>query len=127
MTESNLYETPSTPPELPAEQNPKMIEEVATGQKMVIYAVLIYIVAIVLQMAVNQYLGLVGLAAAVLAILGIIKLAKGLGMSTGIQIVLVILMFIPLVSLITLLILNSKATERLKEAGYKVGLLGASK
>jgi len=34
-------------------------------------------------------------------------------------------MFVPLVGLITLLVLNAKATNRLREAGYQVGLLGA--
>ena len=43
------------------------------------------------------------------------------------KILLVILMFVPLVNLITLLVLNARATRRLREAGYKVGLLGASR
>lgn len=36
-------------------------------------------------------------------------------------------LIIPLIGLITLLILNSKATAALRAAGYKVGLLGASR
>jgi len=50
------------------------------------------------------------------------KLAKALGHS---EILYAILMFIPFVSLIILLILSGKATTRLKEAGIRVGLLGA--
>lgn len=41
------------------------------------------------------------------------------------RIILVILMLVPLVNLATLLILNSRATNALRVAGYKVGLLGA--
>jgi len=46
---------------------------------------------------------------------------------TPIKIVIGVCMFIPLVSLITLLLLNSRATTALRAAGYRVGLLGASK
>jgi hypothetical protein len=42
-------------------------------------------------------------------------------------VVLVALMFVPMVNLITLLIVNSRVTARLRAAGYRVGLLGASK
>jgi hypothetical protein len=38
-----------------------------------------------------------------------------------------VLMFVPLVGLIVLLVLNSKATAKLRAAGYRVGLLGASR
>jgi hypothetical protein len=36
------------------------------------------------------------------------------------------LMFIPCVNLLVLLVFNQQATSRLKEAGFKVGLLGAN-
>ena len=59
--------------------------------------------------------------------MGILRISSGLGYGTGTKVILVILMFVPLVGLITLLVLNAKATNRLREAGYKVGLLGASR
>ncbi|HLO98319.1 MAG TPA: hypothetical protein VK171_06970 [Fimbriimonas sp.] len=50
------------------------------------------------------------------------RLSKALSYSSLIN---AVLMFIPCVSLIVLLVLNSKASARLKAAGYKVGFFGA--
>jgi hypothetical protein len=38
-----------------------------------------------------------------------------------------VLMFVPLVNLIVLLVVSGRATRALRGAGYRVGLLGASK
>lgn len=54
----------------------------------------------------------------------IYKLAESL--ECGPPILWCIGMFIPLVSLILLLILSQKATTRLKDSGCKVGLMGAN-
>ncbi len=108
--------------------NDSAVEELAAGQRMVIFAILINISSIVLAQAVHQYFGLgVAVLGAVLAVVGVLKMATGLGLSPVVKILVVILMFVPCISLLTLLILNQKATTILKEAGYKVGLLGASK
>lgn len=127
MNEINPYKAPESAIDqvvADAGHNP---ETIAQGQKLIIYAILLNIVAggIGLKMALLSTL--VGLGAAVMSIFGIVRLAHGLGYSTGKKIALIVLMFIPLVNLITLLILNSWATASLREAGYKVGLLGASK
>ena len=111
----------ATPPPIPS------IEQVASGQKMIIYAVLLNLGAIALQFAIGPTAAILMLVSAILAIIGILKLTTGLGNSIAAKIIYIILMFIPFVSLITLLVLNSKATNKLREAGYKVGLLGASK
>jgi hypothetical protein len=57
-----------------------------------------------------------------LMVISVLRLAKALGMS---QVLYAILMFVPCVSLIVLLMLNGKATAQLKQAGIKVGLMGA--
>ena len=119
--------TPTPPPPASTVPANAPIEEVADGQRLVIYAILIYILAVVLQVAVDPILGLVGLGGLVLAIIGLMKLATGMGWSTGVKILIVLLLFIPLISILTLAIVNARATERLKAAGYKVGLLGAKK
>ncbi len=80
MTESSSCESSVAVPDLPVDS--KLIEEVASGQKMVIYAVLVNIIAYALSMMISPLLGLVALAGAVLAILGIIRLCTGMGMST---------------------------------------------
>ncbi len=135
MNDTNLNDTPNetsnevTPPPLNREAGAdKNLREIAAGQKMVIFAILLHFAAFALYYYTrNPISGLVALAGSVLAIIGVIRLAVGLAQAMGLKIFFIILMFIPLISLITLLILNSIATKRLREGGYKVGLLGASK
>ena len=103
------------------------IEDVADGQRMIIAAILLNIVTAVLVTTAGEIFGLVGLGALLLAIVGLVKLADGLGYSLGIKILLIVLTFFPLISLVMLLIVNGRATEALKAAGYTVGLLGARK
>ena len=103
------------------------IEAIAGGQKLVIYAILVYFLAVASQAAIGQLALLIALVSLGLSIAGIIKLSAGMKFSTATQIICVVLMFVPLVGLIMLLVLNSKATTRLRAAGYRVGLFGASK
>jgi hypothetical protein len=101
------------------------MEKVASGQKLVIYAILVNFLTIGLLAAFGDIAGLVGIVAIVMSFVGMFRLAGGLGYSTGAKILLVVLLVVPLVGLITLLVLNSRATTALRAAGYKVGLLGA--
>lgn len=55
----------------------------------------------------------------------VFRLAEATGMETAARIVWLLLMFVPLVSLICLLLLNKKATDILRAAGIDVGLMGA--
>ena len=101
------------------------IETIASGQKLILYAILVYFLAFGLQAAFGDIAVLVDIVAIVMSLVGMFRLASGLGYSTGSKIGLVILLLVPLVGLITLLVLNSHATKALRGAGYKVGLLGA--
>ena len=101
------------------------IEKVASGQKLIIYAILVQFLTIGLQAAFGDIAGLVAIVAVIMSLVGMFRLASGLGSSTGVKILLVILLLVPLVGLMTLLVLNSRATKALRNAGYKVGLLGA--
>jgi len=107
--------------------SPPGIEKVAAGQKIIIYGILAYFLAIVLQFTLGPIAGLLGLATIVLGIIGIVRIGSGLGYSTVSKFLLALSFFIPLVGLIVLLMVNARATKALKENGYKVGLLGASK
>jgi hypothetical protein len=126
MAQDNPFQTPNSSVGATATEVAG-IADVASGQKLVIYAILVYFLAIVLQFVIGPFAALLLLGTLVMAILGIVRLASGLGISIAMRIVLVILLFIPLVGLIVLLSLNSRATKALREAGYRVGLLGASK
>jgi len=103
------------------------LELVASGQRLVIYAILVDLAAVILKIVVDPALLSLSLVGLALSLFGIYRLSTGLAMSTANKVVVVICMFIPLVSLVTLLVLNSKATKALRTAGYRVGLLGASK
>ena len=105
-------------------------ELVASGQKLVIYAILTYFATAVVRGMMDDIGSLValaalGLVALGLAVLGIVRLGQGLGLHIAVRVLCVALMFVPLVGLIMLLVLNGMATRRLKAAGYKVGLAGA--
>ena len=125
-TQPNPYEAPkATVGGVDASED---TEKVRSGQKMLIYAILLNFVNFALQAAGTPLLGLlVALTALVMSLVGIFRVASGMGFGIAVKILLVILMFVPLVNLITLLILNSRATKLLREAGYTVGLMGASR
>lgn len=103
------------------------IENVASGQKLIIYAILVNFLTLGFKAAFGNIAGLVGIAAIVMSLIGMFRLASGLGYSTVAKVGLFILLLVPLVGLITLLVLNSRATKVLQDAGYEVGLLGAER
>jgi hypothetical protein len=104
------------------------LRSVARYQKGVIVCILIYLIAAFGQFAVPPelriFIGIgimcVGLTGAVFAFLLAMKTH-----GTGQGILLGILTLVPCVGLLVLLIINSKATNVLKQNGIKVGLLGA--
>lgn len=110
---------------------PEAAEQVRSGQKLVINAILINIVTIIANMVVPNdsplsiLIGLASLGAIVASIIGIVRMSGGMGFGTGAKILFCLLSIIPLISIITLIILNTKATTLLRSKGYKVGFLGA--
>ena len=126
MSTHNPYEAPKTDIDAPVSSD-AAIERLASAQKLVIYSVLAYLGGAALRVVLGP-LGLVLLLASlVMGLVGTIRLCTCLGSSTFTKVVLIVLMFIPLVSLVVLLVLNGKATRKLREAGYRVGLLGATR
>lgn len=98
-------------------QNENMVRNVGQAQRLLIWAVLASIVG---------WIAPYGLYVAVpFQLYCVYKLAKALGLGTGASVFYLIAMFIPLVSLICLLVLNSEATNFLRDAGIRVGLMGA--
>ena len=115
MNTYNPYEAPkadiAAPPASDAD-----IEQVASAQKLIIFSILGYFAGA----AARTFLGPVGLLlvlGAVLAgLVGTFRLCSGLGYSMLLRVILIVL-----------LVLNAKATARLRAAGYHVGLLGATR
>jgi hypothetical protein len=94
------------------------IRGVASGQKLAILAVVLGLVG-------NLYWPAMFLTVP-LMLYAIYRLARALGYSALITMLLMLAMFVPLVGLVCLLVVNAGATRRLREAGVRVGLLGAS-
>lgn len=112
--------------------------EVAKAQKFVIFAFLLNLLvvgglAVIASGGVSDDVGayvviaswVVRIVAILMAIYGIYKIASELDWSIIAKVVTFILLVVPLVNLLTLLVVNGKATTFLKNAGYKVGLAGA--
>ncbi len=125
----NPYEAPEADVSEPAEVvRAEDIKGLIAGQKMVIFAILLNFAANGVAVAAPKLLvvvALAGIAALILAIVGTVRLASNLGFHPVVTVLVCLLMLVPCVSLIVLLVLNSKATGKIKEAGFEVGLLGA--
>jgi len=101
-------------------------EQVASGQKLVIYAFLVYLVSGALQALLSPVAVLLVFPALIMALIGVWRAGSGLGWSVVVKILLLVLMLVPLVNLIVLLVVSARATKALRKADYAVGLLGAS-
>jgi hypothetical protein len=121
--QSDLIET-----ELP--ESIQKARRIAQYQRWVLYAllanILLYIFALP-NTGGRLFVGLIIAALFVLigifAVFAVFKLAQELS-GTAVAVICAILMFMPCISLITLLIVNQKATGFLQSQGIKVGFMG---
>ena len=133
---SNPYQAPQfadqpTSPFAPGIDREKL-RRVAKYQQWVLYALLANIAMNIVSLAARQAdlplrMGIlvVALAVAVFAMVAIFLLANDL-YNTGIGVLCALLMIVPCISLITLLVVNGKATTFLQQNGVKVGFMGAN-
>jgi hypothetical protein len=110
--------------------NREKARKVAQYQRWVIFALLANLLLYIFALPNAQHNLLVSLvllclflAVSVFAIFAIFMLSRELN-GTGMAVLCAILMFVPCVSLITLLIVNQQATGFLKSQGIRVGFLG---
>lgn len=102
------------------------IADVSAGQKFVIYAILMYIAAMVATPVFSVVIGsLVLLGSLGMSWVGMYRISRGLGHAMWVRLVLLMMTLVPLIGLLVLLRLNAQATKRLQASGYSVGLLGA--
>lgn len=103
---------------------------IAQAQRIVIFSILGYFVAIVVSAVLGQsevgeiFATLLAAVVGIAGLVGGIMLAyrlSGLGLAIGAGIALII----PLVGFIVMLLLSGSANRRMKKAGVRVGLLGA--
>jgi len=123
--------TPSNYPRPHLTDDRQVLRDVATAQRQIIYCILGQIVYVVInRVGIAADLPSVVLLDLVLAVIvfvatifSVARLAKALSLS---QVLYVILMFVPCVSLLVLVSLSSKASAILSQAGIKVGLMGVN-
>jgi len=146
---SNPYRAPSTEIESFDLPGP-LLDRLASGQKLVIYSILVYflsfvvygVAAIIIQgrltsseqtnLPVTAMALILGSAIGFLTsfgmgVVGFFRMGRGLGIRLFFRILLIPLMLVPLLGIVILLMMNSRATKKLRAAGYHVGFLGASK
>ena len=120
----NPYQSPNASV-LPQEKRNLRLDDVASGQKLVIYAILLYFLAAVLRTVIGPLAIVLMLICLGMSWTGIYRIGRGLEYPLWTRILLPLLMLVPLLGLLLLVFLSARATARLKSAGYSVGLLGA--
>lgn len=109
-------------------------EELAKNFKYLLLVILVVIALNVLSFIISKqapqlalpFIG-VALLVQIALLVAVFKTTTSLGWGIASQIAVLVCMFIPCVNLILLLVINSAAVKTLKAAGYKVGLMGATR
>jgi hypothetical protein len=111
------------------------LEKVRTGQRLVIWSILLYFGMGALSILSGNAPALANLldllivamlvAMFVMSFMGMFRMWSGLGTPLIYRVVMFLLMLVPLIGLLILVRSSAKATKTLKENGYRVGLLGA--
>lgn len=99
----------------------------AMGQKLVIYAVLLYFGSVGLRLVIGPQAAILLIFSLIMSLVGLHKVLSARKRHILLKVTLFILLFIPLVNILVLLRINAVATKTLRAAGYKVGFMGASK
>lgn len=130
MDNKNPYQTPESsvaPDTMPIKQEAARLEKMALGQKLIIYSILIYFVGAALQSTIGSLAMVLFAACLALSLAGMFLALLGSKMHVVLKVVIFLLLFVPLVNILTLLIVNRKVTETLRKGGYSVGFFGAKK
>lgn len=129
---TNPYRSPSSDvyqPHDAAYDDNLDLDNVASGQKLVIYALLAQFSAKIVaglaqSSAINLLAGIVVVMALIASLFGMYRLASGLGTNIFLKIFLMVFMLLPIFNLIFVISGSIRATRVLRAAGYQVGLLG---
>ena len=102
-------------------------EQVRSGQRWALVAILLNLISVPLLLVPEGALirAPLVLVAIILAVLGIVRMSRGLGINLVLIVLMAMGMVVPLVNLVILLIINVQATRYLRSRGFEIGLLGA--
>ncbi len=128
---NNPYEPPKSEAHISFLDGPdahERLPSVATGQRLLLCSLVGFIVFSLLKVSLPGLLGFfLGWLALGMSIVGMVKVCRGTGMPTFATVGCVLCLFLPLVNLVVILFVNSRATKHLRAGGYSVGFLGARK
>lgn len=126
----NPYKTPESavdPRIQLSEFEAQQLEKLAVGQKIVIFAILAYFIAVIVRPAFPLLTFIIVIACLITSLVGLFQVVKVLKLHIALKVLYFIALFIPLINILALASINARATKTLKAGGYKVGLLGARK
>ena len=129
MNSTNPYSPPKAPVSDVSGSPTDTIERlnrIASSQRLVVISIVSFVGARVFTSTIGPAGVLLLIAALIMSIVGVIRLSGALGHSNWVRVGIVIGLFIPIINIVIMAILSSRATRRLRAAGYRVGLLGAS-
>ena len=128
MSSQNPYTPPSARVADVADGGLESIESlnrIAHGQRQVMFALLAQIAASVLARALPQIGPLLLIAAFIYSVVAVVRLTSALGISVVPRVLLSIGLLVPLINLVVLAVLSSRASRRLRAGGFRIGFLGA--
>jgi hypothetical protein len=128
MSNQNRYTPPSARVADMEQDDPESIESlnrIARGQRQVMFALLAQIVASIIAGAVPQVGLLLLIGAFIYSVIALVQLTSALGMSILARVLLCVALVTPLISLLVLAVLSSRASRRLRAGGFRIGFLGA--
>lgn len=102
------------------------LEKIRSGHRLIIFGLLANFISLGARASDPAIYLSIALIAAVMAIMGLLRLASGLRYGWGKKALLVILQFFPLINMVVLVVVSLRATKVLRAAGYKVGFFGAA-
>ena len=102
------------------------LKKIATFQRLMVIAVAAQLIITVVSFII-PFVGILGFVAGIFCLYTMIMVSQALKHDMPVTVIYAICAFIPVVSLVALYLLVTKATAALKAAGYNVGFFGMSK
>jgi hypothetical protein len=127
MNDPNPYAAPTASIETTERLDPDRLEALEFGQKLLIWSIIAWLLAFGTVFVAGFLGALFGFLSLAMSLFGVINVASGLGYGTLRKVILVLGLFVPFIGFLIVLLLVFRAVRPLREAGYRIGLFGATK